>query len=287
MPGASVTREDGVTTVTLSQSWIGTYLACPRQAQAVLLGTAPESHTPEADFGITLHAACHAKVETGSTDRAYKIITGGDGFDAKPMVGYPLPVDHKWNTDKSKGASWSLDSLALDCFDLWESLHWSKLKDLPNHKPETMFERVIFDDGTLRIVIRGSVDYHSTPLDLWDWKFSSRRWVPWELQRYDHQSTTYVLGLHGVRLPAGVETVRFNWGVVNPDNFEKSTHVYVDRTQADLDAMVDLLHSVAVRMARDYWNPEQLWEPLGHDWHCSPKWCPIFDRCKGRHGQSW
>lgn len=295
MPGADLlVDDDGRKTVVLSQSWLGTYIACPEQARQILTGEIPESSTPEADLGISVHEAIEKFITTG--DLEY-----GHGHLKSLLSGYKVPDGHKWDTSKSQVADWNILDLAQDCLDEWHARYWvagPKLREILLPKSEARFERVVYSScprcpsgicsahrtpvPAFDIKLRGTVDFHSGA-NLWDWKFSARKWQQWETERYDIQSTLYTMGLFGVVLP--FPEIKFNFAVVNPDGFAKSQIVTITRTQGHIDAMID---DVLVPVAHQIMSgTDHKWPALGHDWKCGEKWCGAWATCKGRHGLAW
>lgn len=283
MPGASYAVDDlGNEVITLSQSWVGTFIACPEQARQILTGEIPDRPTAEADLGKNLHH-CISMLSTGihAMDDIIGVIHDGvPGTDVVGMKGYKLTEGHKWDAPK-----WTLVDLAMDCFEQFVARYWMggpRLSLLEDPRHENLFSRQLYVGEDYAIVLQGSVDFYSgpDPWHLYDWKFSARPWTPWETQRYDHQSTLYTMGLHGTELPG---RVKFDFVVTNPDRFDKSQIVPVTRTQADVSAMMDTLHGIAGVIRADL----KKWPAVGHGWHCSKKWCGAWDSCRGKHGLDW
>lgn len=283
MPGASIANTDGKTVLTISQSWLSTYMDCPEAARHVLLQTYPEHDAPEALFGTHLHAACDLHIRKAGDPEVY-LREAFKGFVLPPPNAKGAP--HKWDTSRGK-ATWTMTDLALDCFDVWLDLFWENGASVSKRgpgKPEFTFERLIYDSPTLAISLRGQVDYHlEGGLEVWDWKNSARKWEQWEVDRYDIQSTSYGIGLHGLELPG---VISFNFGVTNPDNFSKSKVVTVTRDQRHVDTLLeDTIIPLAKLIQRQ--PLAEKWPALSASWKCSPKWCDAFQDCRGRHGLSW
>jgi hypothetical protein len=114
-----------------------------------------------------------------------------------------------------------------------------------------------------------------------DWKTTSRRYERWEKQRWAPQPTIYTyaaaeLGLldrHG-------SGYQFDYRVFNHKNNElQEVTVWRDQGQwswmvQQVSHMVDMIESDMPR-----------W-PLRDDHAlCGPKWCPIWDQCKGMYVQ--
>lgn len=269
MPGASVARlEDGRMELTVSQSWINTFLSCPELARRELEGEVAETFTPEAQFGTALHAGVEALLNGRPRSEAQAVIRE----ELRPIK---VPQEgHKWSKVH-------LPDLAFDCLDAWERGVVKGDKGLrPRiagrvHGIEYKFKMPVYDKE-FRIVIQGTTDLVTTD-GLYDWKFSARRWQQWEVQRYNIQSTMYVLGVYG-RLKEGVK-IPFRFGVVNPDNF-RTEIVEVYRSSAHILALLDQLHSIAVMVEAGL----PRWPLAGTDWRCSKKWCPVWESCRGAHG---
>ena len=284
MPGASIAVVDGKTHLSISQSWLNTYIDCPEAARQILLQTYPESTTPEAYLGTTLHAAIDLFISKGIDPTEY--------IESK-LKGYKLPglnakgEPHKWDNSRSDTAHWTVLDLALDCWDHWLDHLWIAGAGIGGRgpgNPEFSFERVVYEDDEVRVTLIGQIDYHlKNRLEMWDWKFSARRWEPWEVQRYDIQSACYTVGLHGLEIPGEVS---FNFGVTNPDNLSKSRVVSITRDQRHVDTLIEDTIAPLARLIKRQPLTEK-WPALSTSWKCSPKWCEHFDACRGRHGLTW
>lgn len=276
MPGASRETIDGVDVITVSQSWLSTFISCPEQARRLLTGELGEHSTPESELGTVNHAGIEMLVKGATMQEA-------ETFVLDTLNRYSLPPGHKWDTSKSKtGNHWSIADLAVDCLWQWHDRFWvagPKLSQIPNLRSEHHFVTTLFEDELGRVELRGCVDLHAG-LALFDNKFSARKWNQWEVDRYDIQSVAYSIGLLGTKLPA---PITFKFVVVNPDKFAESQVVAVQRNQSHVDAFLDMVRGVVQIIRADL--PK--WPATGHDWKCSPKWCGAWDACKGSHGLSW
>lgn len=272
MPGAQRTvLDDGRIEITVSQSWLNTFMSCPELARQEMVGVIPEKHSPESLLGIAVHAGIEA------------LLTGHDYHVAQEIVTahtetITVPTDHKWSKVK-------INDLGLDCLDVWAT---GVKKDDPGLRSqikgdiigvEQRFSRPVVETDKFTVTLQGTTDL-VTSQGLWDWKCSAKKWQAWETQRYNIQSAAYVLGLYGV--PSASDRFMFRFGIINPDALRTSV-VEVSRTKAHIDALVDQIHSIGVMVAADL----ERWPLVGQDWRCSSKWCPAWNQCRGGHGLSW
>lgn len=268
MPGASRTiGDDGRMHIVLSQSWLNTFMGCPELARLQMEGLLPEQHSPESLLGIAVHAGIEALL-TDSTD-AHSIVAE----QASQIV---TPVGHKW-------AAVNVTDLALDCLDAWSvGVHDKGLRSQIKGDIigiEHQFHQMVVETDKFTVALQGTSDLVTTA-GLWDWKCSAKKWQQWETQRYNLQSTAYVLGLYG--LPSDSDVYSFKFGVINPDNLRTSI-VEVTRTRAHVVALVDQIHSIGTMIAANL----ERWPIVGQDWRCSSKWCPAWNQCRGGHGLDW
>ena len=271
MPGATRTiLGDGRTAIVLSQSWLNTFMGCPELARLEMEGVLPEKHSPESLLGIAVHAGIESLLNGADYRIAQRAVT-------TLTADIQIPSDHKWrNTD--------VINRALDCLDAWNTgIHDSGLRSQIKGDIiaiEQAFQLPIIEDDKFVVFLKGTSDL-VTSQGLWDWKCSAKKWQQWETQRYNLQSTAYVLGLYGTAITASDQFV-FKFGIINPDTFRTSV-VEVTRTKAHVDALMDQIHSIAVMITANLAR----WPIVGQDWRCSSKWCPAWNQCRGGHGLDW
>lgn len=140
------------------------------------------------------------------------------------------------------------------------------------------------------IYIAGQADLLLVHQGLWDWKTASQSYKRWEKQRYDVQSTAYTYAAHYE-------------GLLEPNHFNEYHFTFkVFDTKLATPGPPD---SVTVKRSADNWNwlrtqvvnmlsvqyalPEGPWPLNDNHVLCSPKWCPVWDSCKGHHvsGETW
>jgi hypothetical protein len=140
------------------------------------------------------------------------------------------------------------------------------------------------------VFFAGQADLLIPFVGLWDWKTASQAYRRWEKQRYDVQSTgyTYAAWYEGLLTPD-------RWG-------EYSMTFKVFDTKLATPGPPD---SITVKRSPNNWNwlrtqvsnmlsiqygmPDGPWPLNDNHVLCSPKWCPVWDSCKGAHvsGETW
>ena len=105
--------------------------------------------------------------------------------------------------------------------------------------------------------------------EIWDWKNPSRFYEPWEKRRWDIQSHAYCWAL-------GAD--KFNLAVFANGEYQ---HIPIERNEADLKAFIDLCWSIVPLITAEV----EPWPMNWTGWHCSPKWCPVWQagKCRGKH----
>ena len=255
--------EDGKAEYNFHQSWLEDFVLCNERARGVpLLEEVPPK--PEADLGTSFHDGVQYLVENP---------------DASWVEGYQLAsetwagFDHELDYDKGDAYLYS----AMHSFE------YQAREELVPVATEFPFRRLPFyEDDVKRIYVSGTIDYVDNELGLVDWKTSSRQYKPWEKQRWNGQASLYTWAWTYL-------TYGFSVGEVIPDEpvpftffvFEKPhgtlQRVTVYRDEGDWDWMrLRCRNAVTLIEANlEHW-------PV-NDQHalCSPKWCPMWDHCKG------
>lgn len=140
------------------------------------------------------------------------------------------------------------------------------------------------------VYIAGQADLLIPNVGLWDWKTASQAYRRWEKQRYDVQSTAYTYAAHyeGMMLPDKWGEYEFTFKVFDtklatpgpPDS------ISVKRSPANWNWLrTQVVNMLAVQHAL----PDGPWPLADNHVLCSPKWCPVWDSCKGSHvsGETW
>ena len=102
-----------------------------------------------------------------------------------------------------------------------------------------------------------------------DWKNPSREYEPWEQRRWNLQASVYcfALGIPNFDLVALVKG--------------KIQTIRIERQDPEAAALRDLCWSIAGLIQADL----KVWPMRWAGWHCSPKWCPVWQagECRGKH----
>lgn len=133
---------------------------------------------------------------------------------------------------------------------------------------EQEFRTVLDERDGVRLVLTGTVDWVQPDLIV-DWKNPSRAYEPWEQKRWNLQASVYCFAL-GVPYFDLVCLVK---GDVHTIRIERRDH--------DTEALRDLCWSAAALIQSDL----KVWPLRWAGWHCSPKWCPVWQagECRGKH----
>lgn len=153
---------------------------------------------------------------------------------------------------------------------------------------ERKFKLQIVGDDYRNIWLTGGIDFEDTSFVCWDWKTAARPYEAWEYQRWASQPSSYAFAAWVLRQdPELID----KWGW-NLDEMEDQWFRYAILLENGglqiLDVVrngghVKWLTEQALQIATMIEAEQRPWPLIDKGWHCSPKWCPIFDRCKGTH----
>ena len=135
--------------------------------------------------------------------------------------------------------------------------------------PNACKEKKIGKRKGVELWLSGTADWEDESGEIWDWKNPSRFYEPWEKRRWDIQSHAYCWAL-------GAE--KFNLAVFANGQYQ---HIPIERNEADHKAFIDLCWSIVPLITADI----KPWPMNWTGWHCSPKWCPVWQdgKCRGKH----
>lgn len=285
--------------LTLHQSDISHYLTCPEQFRRVngLGGGEPPPpdwgglrvETDAATIGTVLHAVIERELTTGeyaSLDSARKTARERMGSLIRSYVDDGVPYRCETYGDDPRRALEALDRLVRDWYESDERQYWlhrernSFRVEWNFHVPfvtrhEYRFIREIYLGGTADIL-----DLAENSVN--DWKSGSRAYQRWEKQRWAVQPTTYTFAAvqEGLITPSDDGTVRFSYRVFLRDGRGGATtpqRVDVYRGPGQWAWLTMLVNNIASMMESN----ANVW-PLSDDHAlCGPKWCPVWNDCKG------
>lgn len=163
-------------------------------------------------------------------------------------------------------------------FDAW---YWGVAPDLTPAAVEHQFRVLLDEDERRRIWLTGTMDWLDADGRIIDWKNPSRPYQAWEKVRWDNQSGVYSYA---------VASETDDW---SPRTFQLcmlvngAVHwITIERGPNDWNALRDKCRALADLIQSDL----QVWPQSWNSWYCSPKWCPAWDRCRGKHypeGEPW
>jgi len=250
--------------IPLRQSWLNTVVRCPEQGRQERYELVATRNTSDMLRGNLVHAAIefcgNSMLHDGHIPDLADLMEHMD--DCTPAL---VSEVAEWRHDFEK----VIDAARIN-LEGWYNDYLPTL-DTPTGVEEDF--RVTLDerDG-VRLVLHGTADWKQPNL-LADWKNPSREYTPWEHRRWNLQASVYcyAFGISDFRLVALVG------GAVQ--------EIKIERTDADHEALKDLCWSVAELIQSDL----KVWPMHWDGWHCSPKWCPVWQagECRGKHlGQS-
>lgn len=274
--------DDGRWVHTFRQSWLNTYMDCPERARHEEAGTIERIENDAACVGTAFHAA----VEDAIALRADDVLLGGDDLvDLWDAHWADLEDQHEIAFVKRsrKGAIQYGHRVASRFAD--HVLEW-----LDPFATEVAFGPIVLHEDDERVIqLTGTIDYIDRTLGMVDWKTASRAYEAWEKQRWAIQPTVYAEGLatlhaQGLVSPFHGDTYGgplSDWHYcVFPDRAQSAPQwVRVQRPTQWNPWLVEQL----LPIARQLESQTAPW--VARDQHalCSPKWCPLWATCKGKH----
>lgn len=257
---------DGRIHVVVSQSWLNSYAACPEQARANLFDGVRSPENVDTAFGKAFHAAVEALIGGESRLAALQL-----GFEAHAHLGTAATPAHMTTADMRQRL---LDKVLA----VWERQYaghdWAVVDGV-----EVSNQRVAYADDRIVVELHGTADV-LLPGVIVDWKTTSRKWLGWEVERYNLQSVVYTFLF---------ERPKTIFCVLDTRKFTYQEFSVVRPPGAVAHLLADLVEPVAhtiVSTVSSRW-PVKRWPATGHDWHCSPWRCANWDNCKGSHGIHW
>lgn len=301
---------DGRLRFRFRQSWVNTYMDCPEKARRLAWGDVPRVENDAASLGTALHYAIEDAIDLMMEDG---IVVDVDGMIELFNVNWDRMQENI--VEKIDGElQWTARSPE-------QEIQWVKrthksatvygqrcaarfaehtLHVLDPFATEVPFKVTIYEDEQMVIEITGTIDYLDQSLGLTDWKTASRRYQPWEYRRWAVQPTFYTLGLREL-VQTGELRAPEQWHMPHPtytgptdtflyavydDNGTKAGPPQLVQVTRDptWDAhLVDVLKPIADQVRLTNEGHLEGWPKRDQHALCSPKWCPAWDTCKGRH----
>lgn len=293
-------KTDGEGTLWLHQSDIGHFMTCPDQFRVVngiqpggLFEKVPEFRveTDAATVGTVFHAVVEHEIGGNRFQRATDAVRWAKNEMGNRVLQYTVDGTEYRTESFGSNPTKALHILAK-LVETWfasdERKYWLAIaKDHPDciHL-EWEFDVPFIQgrEGHLYHTIRlgGTADVLDTYNHrLVDWKTTSRKYERWEKQRWAVQPTVYTyaaaqLGLldrHG-------EGYQFDYRVFNHKyNDPEPQAVTVWRDQGQWSWLLEQVNKMVMMIESDLTE----WPVRDDHALCSPKWCPIWDSCKGMY----
>jgi len=246
--------------IKLRQSWINNFLRCPEQARQERLGLVKQKETSDLLRGNAVHHA----IEQAGLEQLHSQTTVGldvlwDMVD--DYIATESSIVEVWRHPYEK----IVDVARLNV-QAWHDQVWPSLTP---RAVERTFTREIGTREDVTLILTGTADWEDESGEIWDWKNPSRFYEPWEKKRWDIQSHAYCWAL---------DSDKFNLAVFANGEYQ---HIPIERTQEHIDAFIEMCWSIVPLITADI----EPWPMNWTGWHCSPKWCPVWQAggCRGKH----
>jgi len=291
--------EGNPTTLVVHQSDLKHFLTCPHQFKTVngiLPGGAFEKvpehrvETDAATVGTVIHAVIEHELLGDRFQRADDAARWAKLHMAELVIGY-MQDGTEYRTESfgenGKKAVETVEKLARRWFASQERQHWLAIvKDHPGCiNVEFDFDVPFLTNRAGKytdVRLAGQMDlldtYHHRVVD---WKTASRRYERWEKQRWDVQSNVYTYaGAQLGMLERHEKGYQFDFVVFN--------HKYDDPEPQRVTVWREngswgWLTETVSRMVHMIESDLETWPVRDDHALCGPKWCPVWDSCKGMY----
>jgi len=246
--------------IRLRQSWINTFLRCPEQARQERFKLVSQKETSDLLRGNAVHHAIETYGEHMMNEDT--LPTVDELLDiAETYIAEEAPKIEVWRHSYEK-----IVDVALANVEVW---HREVMPDLNPVGIEKSFELSLGVRNNVNLILTGTADWIDASGAIWDWKNPNREYEPWEKKRWDIQSHAYCLAF---------DTEDFVLCVLVNG---KVQIIPIVRTDKDKMAFTELCWS----MVPTIMSNQTPWPMNWGGWHCSPKWCPVWQagKCRGEH----
>jgi len=255
--------------IILRQSWLGDLAMCPERARQVREGVAISTDSSNTVLGSAVHYGIEQclidKMDTGVP------MSKADTLDAAMQYWQSHIKDIvRWNHKEGEP-----EKIIEANSNVW----WDEV--MPDIHPvavEYEFCLPLVPQHTPEIWLKGTIDcIQEAPLPILDWKNPGRKpSAEWEKKRWSVQAAAYTWAVQAMEPQGFGQAQNFEFvylvkGVVH--------RTYLELGPADWAGLVALAHSAGTQIAANL--PE--WPLHMSGWHCSPKWCPAWNSCRGRY----
>lgn len=283
--------------LTLHQSDLKHFVTCPDQFR-IVNGIQPGGdfekpygmrvETDAATLGTTMHAVIEHELTEARFQRADDAVRWAKNWMGDLVYGY-IRSGTEYRTESfgenPKQALKALEGLVRRWFASDERQHWLALvKDHPGCvNVEYSFDVPFITNREGRyhsIRLAGQMDvldtYHHRVVD---WKTTGRKYERWEKQRWDLQSNvyTYAAAQQG-KLERHEQGYQFDFIVFNHKYQDPEPQkVTVWRENGAWGWLTQQVSNMVAMIESDL----TVWPVRDDHALCGPKWCPIWDQCKG------
>lgn len=252
---------------------------CTERARLTMTGQMPKDDSDAASAGTAVHHGIDVflgvLLDDGEVMPLDLVSELAQDFFGELMSG----PDFRWVKFKEGGARAFIDKALAAWYD-------DVRPTLTPRASEVNFGPLILHEDDERIIeVTGSIDYLDA-LGLKDWKTSGRAWEAWEHERWDVQPSVYTWAAHTLGLIEPDADGRFPFEFVVFVNGQRVhvQRVTVYRHSGDWAWLIERCLGIATLIEANV--PE--WPKNDNHALCSPKWCPAWSMCKGKHyGPSW
>ena len=246
--------------IPIRQSWLNPLANCPEQARQERLGLVATRETSDLMRGNMVHAAIeYCGNELMHTGNRVSVEEASEYMDS--ITPGLAEMVEEWRHEFE-----TVVDVARKNLYAWHEHVFPNL--LVPTGVEQSFRVVLDERDGVRLVLTGTADWVQPDLIL-DWKNASREYIPWEQKRWNLQASVYSFAL-------GVP----HFDLVNLVS-GKVQVIHIERGDPDVEALRDLCWSAAALIQSDL----KVWPKRWTGWHCSPKWCPVWQagECRGKH----
>lgn len=268
MPGIEITQlDDGRIQVIPSQSWIGTFFNCAEQARHEMVGTLPRKETDATAIGTAMHSGIESVLLGGTVEDGVEV--------AKQKFEELSQLDEfQWVQIKTVGTG-----LATV-----ERTYWSWANEILPHLPRTVavehsFDYPFFETDKYVVRLKGTMDFIGEGpdgLEVWDWKTAGRPWDAYET-KWKIQPTIYTWAL--AQEYPDERGYDFVYAIMMKSKQDVQV-LTTGRDQRHWDWLRMQLLSMLPLMEAELPH----WPMRDQHSLCSPKWCGVYDICRGATG---
>lgn len=287
-------------TLWLHQSDLSHYVTCPEQFR-VSNGIQPrrpgesititdDTYRVESDaatIGTCIHAVIERELRKGPFANLGALKTWAKGWMGRQIMEY-MEAEVEYRTETYGG---NAARIMAAVYNLCESWWASKERDYWMHRDHDSYyvehefdvEFVTRPENKLirQVRLAGTADIIDLQENrVLDWKSSGRAYQRWEKQRWAHQATVYTYAAAEEQLISanGDGLYRFDYRVFLRNNkVDEPQELTVMRGPGQWAWVTSMVNNIADMMESD----ANQWPVRDDHALCGPKWCPIWNDCKG------